>query len=156
MELPARPVTIHRLDVLGSAGATGASGAEVLDVDVVVDCSSGTYIRAIARDLGAALGTGGHLVALRRTRVGSFGVEDATVLDGATAVEPMSLTEATTRCFPVLRLGEDESADIRIGRSVTAPDGPGVHAALAPDGHVLALVVERGGVGRPVLVLDPA
>lgn len=156
VDLPERPVTIHRLEALGTRPGISASGTAVLDVDLRVDCSSGTYIRAIARDLGDALGTGGHLTALRRTRVAPFNVVDAVLVDGLAWVPLMSLTEAATRCFPALTLDEGEAGDIRVGRSIPAPPRPGLHAALAPDGHVLALVEERGGVGRPVLVLDPA
>lgn len=154
--LPERPVTVHRLEVTGERTGISPSGTAVLDLDVTVECSSGTYIRAIARDLGEALGVGGHLIALRRTRVAPFDVAEAMRLEDAEGVDALTLTEAATRCFATLTLSEIEAADVRIGRSITAPAEPGIHAALAPDGHVLALVEERGGVGRPVLVLDPA
>ena len=169
VELPARPVTVHRLEVTAPPRPGTAGTTPVVDVDVVVGCSSGTYVRALARDLGAALGTGGHLTALRRTRVGPFDESDARAVDelteqvraGAAAAEPAGLpvtdlTTAATACFPTRALGEEEAAAVRVGRSLTPTGEAGPTAALAPDGHVLALLADRDGAARPVLVLDPA
>ncbi|WP_205739794.1 tRNA pseudouridine(55) synthase TruB [Georgenia sp. SYP-B2076] len=205
--LPARPVTIHRLEVTAAprvAHVDGPTpgGTTVVDLDVVVGCSSGTYVRALARDLGEALGAGGHLVALRRTQVGPFTLAHARTIDelaaevAAQAEEPepaglgvMSLTDAATSCFPARVLTAEETRDVRVGKALTATatpadpappvppaadapaadapappagtgptgrDHPVVTAALAPDGHVVALLTDRDGKGRPVLVLDPA
>ncbi|WP_448071647.1 tRNA pseudouridine(55) synthase TruB [Georgenia yuyongxinii] len=185
--LPARPVTIHRLDLTAPPRAAVVGGTTVLDLDVVVGCSSGTYVRALARDLGAALGTGGHLTALRRTRVGPFTLDGArTMADlvaevAAQVGEPdpaglrtVTMTQAATASFPVRRLDAGQTAAVRVGKSLGATcvpaageqvavaharGGPGhdrVTAALAPDGHVVALLADRAGRARPVLVLDPA
>jgi tRNA pseudouridine55 synthase len=170
--LEARPVTIRRFDVLGRRSVIAEGGTAVTDVDVVVACSSGTYIRALARDLGAALGVGAHLTALRRTRVGPFTLDDAATLEEhAASLCVLDVTTAARRCFPVRELTQDEAVAVRFGKFL-APSGPGMRgepsgvdlgdarerpvAALAPDGRVVALLVDRGGRARPVLVLDPA
>ena len=104
----------------------------VVDLDVVVECSSGTYVRALARDLGAALGSAGHLTALRRTRVGPFTLAEAVVLPepgpdvAAPPVEPIA--EVAARCFPVVRLSSEQSArrpggSAAAGRRARRPDG---------------------------------
>lgn len=166
VELAARPVVIHRLEVLDERTATAADGTPVTDLDVLVGCSSGTYVRALARDLGASLGTGGHLTALRRTRVGPFDVRNAADLaalgaahEAGAPVALRSLTEACRAVFPVRKLDQRETTALRYGQHIAprdeAGDGEPV-AALAPDGHVVALLEARGGRARPVLVLDPA
>ncbi|WP_127571067.1 tRNA pseudouridine(55) synthase TruB [Georgenia faecalis] len=163
VDLPARPVTISRFDVLDVRAARAADGTDVLDVDVVVVCSSGTYVRALARDLGTALGTGGHLTALRRTRVGPFALEQAADLDVLGAaheagrpVPLLSLTQACRTVFPVRTLSDAETAAVRVGQRLTASGQAEPVAAAAPDGHVVALLTDRGEAARPVLVLDPA
>lgn len=162
--LRARPVTVERFDVVSRREAQAADGRAVTDVDVVVACSSGTYVRALARDLGAALGTGGHLTVLRRTRVGPFTLADAASLDElAAGLRVLDLTAAARRCFPVRPVTTDEAAHLRHGRRI-APGGTGESpvAAIGPDGRVVALVTDRGAASdqgahaRPVLVLDPA
>ncbi|WP_324653255.1 tRNA pseudouridine(55) synthase TruB [Georgenia sp. H159] len=163
VELAARPVTIHRFDVLARRTTTADDGTAVTDLDVVVGCSSGTYVRALARDLGGALGTAGHLTALRRTRVGPFdltGAADLTVLGAAheagRPVPLLSLTDASRAAFPVRELTEHETTAVRFGRRLPAGGREGPVAVTAPDGHVVALVEDRGDHARPVLVLDPA
>lgn len=149
VELKARPVTVHELEVreLRSAG-------DFLDVDVSVRCSSGTYIRAIARDVGAALGVGGHLTALRRTAVGAFGLDVARTLDELSeefGVVPIAVAARAT--FPTVDLDEEQAADVRVGRALdlTLPaDAP--HAVFAPDGQFLALYEQRGERARAVAV----
>src|SRR5690348_11716223 len=111
-ELAARAVTISRLDVLDVRRPGDPGGAGVVDADIEVTCSSGTYIRAIARDLGAALGVGGHLTALRRTRVGPFTLAQARTLDElATAPDPVSLPllDAVRAAMPVRTVDADEA-----------------------------------------------
>ena len=106
----------------------------LVDVDVEVDCSSGTYIRALARDVGAALGVGGHLTALRRTRVGQFGLEQARTLD-VLAEQPRlsySLDEACLQSFPRRDLSASEAEDTRHGRALPPAGIDGVYAATAP------------------------
>lgn len=147
--LKARDVTVSRFDVLAVRPATTDDGAPVLDLDVVVDCSSGTYIRALARDLGAALGVGGHLTALRRTRIGAFRVEDAAV-----EIDPdMPLRSAAGVAAAVLGalpVTADEARDLRHGKRLpgaavrlvgAATPTP---AAIDPDGRLIGIVERRG------------
>ncbi|MFC7405288.1 tRNA pseudouridine(55) synthase TruB [Georgenia alba] len=168
--LAARPVTVRRFETTADPVVRAVDGTTVVDLDVVVGCSSGTYVRALARDLGASLGTGGHLIALRRTRVGPFGLEDARTLDtlvaaveaDAAAAEPRglpvtSLTDASRAAFPVRHLDADETAAIRVGKPLRPTGGEQrTVAALAPDGHVVALLTDDRGRARPAVVLDPA
>jgi tRNA pseudouridine55 synthase len=154
VELKARVVTIGRLEIVGSRRA----GA-YLDVDVEVDCSAGTYIRAIARDLGAALGVGGHLTVLRRTRVGPFGLESAHTLDElAAGLVVMPLADAAAAVFP--RLDVDAETAMRVAHGTPLPRtgiGSGPVAVFGPDGTLLSLVEDRGPRAKHLVVLvDPA
>ena len=116
--LEPRRVTVHELTV-----HEVRPGSETFDLDVTVRCSSGTYVRALARDLGAALGVGGHLTALRRTAVGSFEIAEAHTLDQLTDEFAMvPLTEAARATFPALELDERAAADVRFGRALELPD----------------------------------
>lgn len=153
VELAARPVRIERFDVL----AVRHEG-DVVDVDVVVDCSSGTYIRALARDVGAALGVGGHLIALRRTRVGGFGLDQARTLDELAehANLSYSLDEACLQAFPRRELTDVEVVDVSHGRPLTPAGIDGVYAATAPDGRVMALLQDAGTRTASVVVVRPA
>jgi tRNA pseudouridine55 synthase len=148
VQLEARVVTIHELTVVSTS--LDHRGVEV---DISVRCSSGTYIRAIARDLGAALGVGGHLTALRRTAVGPFDLSSARTLDDL--AEKFSMTpiaEAARAAFPALDLPEDAAADVRVGRPLDVPL-PELTALFAPDGEFLALYgPSAGGQARPVAV----
>lgn len=134
-------------------------GDGVVDVDVSVECSSGTYIRAIARDLGAALGVGGHLTALRRTRVGPFTLADAPLdlEEMATGGELnlVGLADAGRRFFPHLVLDDEQARDVGFGRplSVELPARTGAVALIGPTGDLLALYEQRGDVAAPVAVL---
>jgi tRNA pseudouridine55 synthase len=147
--LAARPVTVSSFDVLARRGA---------DLDVAVACSSGTYVRALARDLGAALGVGGHLTALRRTRVGPFTLAQARSLEQLEAEPGLSLTldEAVAVAFPRRDVDTSEADDLSHGRPLPAAGVEGIQGVFAPDGHVLALVRDRDGHARPVVVLAPA
>ena len=153
-ELAARPVTVSVLDILGTRRSTDPAGEELLDVDVDVTCSSGTYIRAIARDLGAALGTGGHLTALRRTRVGPYQVGDAATLDElAQELRVIPLAEAAGAAFARRDLTDDEAR--RVGHGARLPAvgaGAGPVAAFAPDGTLVALLTEESGQARSLAV----
>lgn len=153
VELPARPVRVDRFDVL----AVRREG-DVVDVDVVVDCSSGTYIRALARDVGAALGVGGHLTALRRTRVGGFGLDQARTLEqlADSAELSYSLDEACLRAFPRRELTDTEVVDAGHGRALAPAGIDGVYAATAPDGRVMALLQDEGSRTKSVVVIRPA
>jgi tRNA pseudouridine55 synthase len=152
VELPARPVRVERFDVV--AVRRDAAGF----VDVAVDCSSGTYIRALARDVGAALGVGGHLTALRRTRVGRFGLDEARTLD-ALAEQPSlsySLDEACLQGFARRELTDEEAESASHGRALRPAGIDGVYAATAPDGRVMALLTDDGQRTRSVVVVRPA
>ena len=156
VELAARPVRIDRFDVL--AVRRECDVADVVDVDVVVDCSSGTYVRALARDVGAALGVGGHLTALRRTRVGRFGLDQARTLEQLAEAPTLSYTldEACLQAFPRRDLGEGEAVDASHGRPLAPAGIDGLYAAVAPDGRVMALLTDAGPRTRSVVVIRPA
>jgi len=153
VELAPRAVRIERFDVL-SVRRDG----DFVDVDVEVDCSSGTYIRALARDVGAALGVGGHLRTLRRTRVGSFGLDQAATLEELTERPRLSysLDEACLRTFPRRDLSADEAEHTRHGRRLEPAGIDGVYAAVAGDGQVIALLRDEDRRTRSVVVLRPA
>ncbi|SDH40302.1 tRNA pseudouridine(55) synthase TruB [Microbacterium pygmaeum] len=163
VELAAREVTVSRFDVRGhrrpSAGSgTGSDGsgtgeplAEFLDLDVVVDCTSGTYIRALARDLGAALGVGGHLTALRRTRIGPFAVAGAATLEDLATHPLLSPGEAASAVLGVVSVSADEARDLRHGKRLAGaaarldPDQRNRPAAAIDADGVLVGIVERRG-----------
>ncbi|WHP17483.1 tRNA pseudouridine(55) synthase TruB [Cellulomonas sp. ES6] len=163
VELAARPVTIHRFDVHAVRPAVDAD-VPAVDVDVTVVCSSGTYIRALARDLGRALGVGGHLTALRRTRVGGYPVAGARTLEQLDAwpadvpLGTLPLADAARATFPVRELTPDEARALSYGQRVPASGtGAGVTvAAVTPDGELAALLEDRGPHARPVLVFAAA
>ncbi|NLU81472.1 tRNA pseudouridine(55) synthase TruB [Rhodococcus sp. HNM0569] len=167
VELAPRRVSVTRFDVLArrdgewgaedEAGGGQESGGYV-DLDVAVECSSGTYVRALARDLGAALGVGGHLTALRRTRVGPFTLEHAKTLD-ALADDPrvsLSIDEAARVAFPHRAIDEAEAESLSQGRWLTPVGRKDVYAAIAPNGDTIALVRESGRRAASVMVVRPA
>lgn len=164
--LAARPVTVSEFTVLARRSPTAADGTAVLDLDVVVTCSSGTYIRALARDLGAGLGSGGHLTALRRVRVGGFRLDGAVTMDEAArraesesglAPSLLSPAAAAGRVMPLRQVSAAEAADLRHGRWLAPSQLPGPTAAIAPDGALLAVLEDQQRCGevlaRPVIVL---
>jgi tRNA pseudouridine55 synthase len=163
VDLPARPVTVSRFEVLATNPAQ-AGGTPVLDVDVVVEVSSGTYVRALARDLGAALGVGGHLTALRRTRVGAFTLGQAHDLDALTAVaDPeqvpvVPLADAARGAFAARELSESEATAVGYGQRVaSAEPGRGEPvAAFSPDGRLVAMLDESGARARAHVVFAPS
>jgi tRNA pseudouridine55 synthase len=171
-ELQARPVTVYEFTITAVRRE-----AELLDVDATVRCSSGTYIRALARDLGTALGTGGHLTRLRRTRVGGYGVQDARTLEQlADRFEVLPLAQAASAAFPRRNLTSDEARRLANGGRLAAaastdPQASTLQpstlqastlqastgaqaptAAFAPDGTLIALVAEESGQARPLVV----
>ena len=149
VDLPPRPVTVHELRV----GGLRVSGEHV-DVDVHVRCSSGTYIRAIARDLGAALGVGGHLTALRRTAVGPFTLAESHTLESLSdTFEVVDISVVARRCFASYDLDEAQARDVGYGRRLEV--GLGAHGPVSvfdPSGRFLALYEQRGEVAAPVAV----
>ncbi|KYH43824.1 tRNA pseudouridine(55) synthase TruB [Branchiibius sp. NY16-3462-2] len=149
VKLAARPVRVSGFDVLARRDL-----GDLVDLDVRVEVSSGTYVRALARDLGTALGVGGHLTALRRTTVGRFTLADATPL--ANLGDPLPVTplaEAARAQFPVRVLTEEEARKLRFGQRI-APDGPlgDPVAAIGPGDDLVAMLDQSGDVPRSHVV----
>ncbi|MGW4245254.1 tRNA pseudouridine(55) synthase TruB [Nocardia sp. NPDC004722] len=162
VELAARPVTVSRFEVLERRDIDTCA-TQFVDLDVEVECSSGTYIRALARDLGEKLGVGGHLTALRRTRVGPFTLEHARTLEqlaaAAAAGEPMlslDIDAAVRTAFEVREITEAQAGDLRNGRWLEPIGLQGVYAAIDPAGHAVALLKESGKRAASVMVVRPA
>ena len=148
VELTARRVTVSELALLERRGD---------ELDVRVSCSSGTYVRALARDLGEALGVGAHLTALRRTRVGPFDLAQARTLEQlAESFCVVPLDEAVAASFPRRELTDDEATALSYGRKLDPTGAPGTVGAFAPDGRCIALLEDRDGVARPTVVFAPA
>ncbi|WP_433876540.1 tRNA pseudouridine(55) synthase TruB [Sinomonas atrocyanea] len=148
--LEARPVTIHSFEV---HDVRRLRGGKLQDVDVTVRCSSGTYIRALARDLGADLGVGGHLTALRRTQVGPYGIGEAATLEElAEDFHVLDLSAAARSLLPVRELSADEAVELSFGRRIPATGTSGLTAAFAPEGPLVALVKDVGAQAKPELV----
>lgn len=160
VKLAARPVTIHRFE-LHSMERVPHDDGEFLDLRVTVECSSGTYIRALARDLGAGLGVGGHLTALRRTAVGPYLLENARTLEQlAEEFAVLDIADAARALMPVRELTAAEAVEISFGRRIPSSES-GTHtveapaAAFAPDGTLVALLADAGKHAKPVLVFPP-
>jgi len=153
VELALRNVRIDRFDVIAVRRVDG-----LIDVDVEVDCSSGTYIRALARDVGVTLGVGGHLTALRRTRVGRFGLDQARTLDDLAESPKLSysLDDACLQSFPHRDLTAQEAEDTRHGRPLKPAGIDGAYAATTPGGQVIALLTDHANRTKSVVVLRPA
>jgi len=147
-ELKARPVTVYEFTVTDVR-----PDGDMLDLDATVRCSSGTYIRALARDLGQALGTGGHLTRLHRTRVGGYRAEDARTLEQlAERFEVLPLAQAAAAAFPRRELTADEARRLAHGGRLAPSGADEPTAAYAPDGTLIALVTEESGQARPLVV----
>jgi tRNA pseudouridine55 synthase len=159
VELAARSVTVHRLDV----HAVTRPEPDLVDVEVTVACTAGTYIRAIARDAGAALGVGGHLTALRRTASGPFSVDRAAPVEEAGAALLagggdgfLPLTQAATTVFPVRPVTAEEARALAYGQRIPATGTPGLHAAVDPEGRLAALLEDSGSTARVTVGFPPA
>ncbi|KHK96208.1 tRNA pseudouridine synthase B [Microbacterium mangrovi] len=157
VQLKARDVVISRFEVLGIR-RTDHAGETAIDVDVVVDCSSGTYIRALARDLGADLGAGGHLTALRRTHVGPFAVADAQPVPDRDRLEDSDLgdhlrppAEVAASVLGGVQVTAEQARDLRHGKRIALPDAPARAAAIAPDGSLIGVVERRGPAVKSVM-----
>lgn len=149
--LAARRVTVGRLDVTDLRHPT----ADLVDVDVDVECTSGTYVRALARDAGAALGVGAHLTALRRTRVGPFELSRALTLEQlAERPDPITLPlpVALGLTMPVRSISALEADELTYGRALAPAGLVGTYGVLDPTGRAVALLNEAGGRAQPVLV----
>ncbi|GGS26180.1 tRNA pseudouridine synthase B [Streptomyces humidus] len=164
-EIPARPVTVSSFSVYdvrdavaeGSPGTESGGGTPVLDLVVSVVCSSGTYIRALARDLGADLGVGGHLTALRRTRVGPYKLDSAKTLDQLQQeLSVMPIADAAAAAFPRWNVDAKRARLLLNGVRLEMPDeyaGAGAVAVFDPEGRFLALVEEQKGKAKSLAVL---
>jgi tRNA pseudouridine55 synthase len=149
VDLPSRPVRVEVFEVLRFR-----RDGDVLDVDVHVECTTGTYVRALARDLGAALGVGGHLTALRRTRVGGFGLDVAHTLEELEQdLAAIPLAEAVGRSFPRRDVDADAAREVGYGGRLPLAGEGGPTGVFGPDGTVLALMAPRDGALRPLVVL---
>ena len=156
VELKSREVTISRFAV----GAIRRSG-DAIELDATVDCSSGTYIRALARDLGADLGVGGHLTMLRRTRIGPFDLADAHELDSLAdgVPAPLDPAEVAARVLGRLDVTADEARDLRHGKKLADQaarlDGD-LAAAIDPDGVLVGIVERRGDALKSAMNMPEA
>lgn len=142
IELKARAVTVSRFDVLAERREQG-----LIDLDVVVDCSSGTYIRALARDLGESLGVGGHLTALRRTKVGPFDVTDAVGIDALDGAPTLTPGDAASKVLQRLDVSAEDARDLRHGKRLIEQaarlDGS-IAAAIDQNGALVGIIEKRG------------
>lgn len=160
VELDARPVTVSRFELVSDLHRSTAvdedgAGHGVVDVDVIVDCSSGTYVRALARDLGDALGTFGHLTALRRTRVGDFPIDDVRSVPDfdtdAPAPDLIPPVAAASALLPTIEVSADQAVQLRQGRFLAQAD---VSAPPDPEPYAAVRDAAGGGQGDLVAVLD--
>ncbi|MCT1356215.1 MULTISPECIES: tRNA pseudouridine(55) synthase TruB [unclassified Gordonia (in: high G+C Gram-positive bacteria)] len=152
-DLAPRPVTVSRFELLDAR-----RDAEFVDLDVAVDCSSGTYIRSLARDLGAALGVGGHLTELRRTAVGPFTLDHARTLDDVRDEPRVSLDidEAVKISFPRRDIDDDEAESISQGRWLEPIGRKEIYVVVDPREQAIALIQEKGRRASSVMVVRPA
>ncbi|MEU2716578.1 tRNA pseudouridine(55) synthase TruB [Streptomyces sp. NPDC007205] len=155
-EIPARPVTVSSFTVYDVRDAVADDGTAVLDLVVSVVCSSGTYIRALARDLGADLGVGGHLTALRRTRVGPYRIDTAKTLDQLQQeLTVMPIAQAAEAAFPRWQVDTRRAGLLLNGVRLEMPDeyaGAGPVAVFGPEGRFLALVEQQKGKAKSLAV----
>ena len=149
VDLPERPVTVSSIDILQ------IRRGEYVDVDVVVDCSSGSYIRAIARDLGESLHVGGHLTALRRTRIGPFAVDAASGLDDELAPAMLKPAAVASELFPVAHLTAAEAADLSNGKRIPITIEGGPIAAVDDEGRLVGLVENVAGKAKVLVNFPP-
>jgi tRNA pseudouridine55 synthase len=157
VSLAARTVTISRFEILSEPKLIEDQGATFIDVDVVVDCSSGTYIRALARDLGVALGVGGHLTALRRTRIGAYSVDEAQSIEGLAPekLKVLDISEAAKQQFHVRELNEQDVIDLRHGKRLKANDeGTLPFAGIDSAGNLVAMLTVSGKDVKSLVVFN--
>ena len=152
-ELPARKVTISQLEILDIRHLDSTT-----EVDIEVTCSAGTYIRAIARDLGAELNVGGYLSVLRRTRVAGFTLEKSVEINGLKSGDftTLELADVARRTFAVRELALDEVSELSFGRPLSLNEGEEIFAALSPDNRLIALLKNSLDKAKPVAVFAAA
>lgn len=155
VQLKARAVTVYAFDIESITRGVDDEGHGYIDVEVRVECSSGTYIRALARDLGFKLGVGGHLTSLRRTRIGQFHVSDAHDLDKLeSAPELMSPASVARDIFPAVDLNETQALELSQGKRVLLegyPDSKDPVAAIGPGDRLVGLVTVKKNQTRVVV-----
>ncbi len=152
-ELTSREVTISQLDVLEIRRS-----AVAIQIDIEVTCSAGTFIRAIARDLGATLNVGGHLTHLRRTRVASFGEDVANSFERFKSgdFETLGLIDVARSIFKVRELTLEEAQELSFGRKISASPLTGIYAAISTSNELIALLENRDDGAKPIAVFAPA
>ena len=152
-ELASREVTISQLDVLEIRRS-----ADAIQIDVEVTCSAGTFIRAIARDLGMTLNVGGHLTFLRRTRVASFGEDIANSFESFKAgdFKTLGLIDVARSIFKVRELSLEEAQELSFGRKISASPLTGIYAAISTSNELIALLENRDDGAKPIAVFAPA
>jgi tRNA pseudouridine55 synthase len=152
-ELASREVTISQLDVLEIRRTDDA-----IQIDIEVTCSAGTFIRAIARDLGASLKVGGHLTFLRRTRVASFGEDVANTFEKFKAGEfkTLGLVDVARSIFQLRDLNAEEAKELSFGRKISASPSAGIYAAISSSNELIALLENRDDGAKPIAVFAPA
>jgi len=152
-ELASREVTISQLDIL-EIRRTG----DAILIDIEVTCSAGTFIRAIARDLGASLNVGGHLTFLRRTRVASFGEDVANSFEKFKAgdFKTLGLVDVAKSIFHVRDLNIEEAQELSFGRKISASPAAGIYAGISPSNELIALLENRDDGAKPIAVFAPA
>ena len=159
VKLAARPVTIKRFEIIGEPRIVVDGTNTFLDFEAVIDCTSGTYIRALARDLGSALNVGGHLTALRRTKIGNYSVAQAQSLTDLTAEDlvVMPIAEAARAQFAARELSERDATDLRHGKRLRAElEGEAPIAAYSPDGALVAMLTRSGKDLKSLVVFNDA
>jgi tRNA pseudouridine55 synthase len=152
-ELAARTITISALDILEIRRVKSR-----IEIDIDVTCSAGTFIRAIARDLGSDLQVGGHLSALRRTRVAGFPISQAISFEDlkSQTFTPLALSDVARTTFQVRELGLDEVQELSFGRPLLSNQSEQIFAALSPDNRLIALLKNESGKAKPIAVFAAA
>lgn len=157
VKLAARPITIHRFEITSQIRRVQENENSFIDVDVLVVCSSGTYIRALARDAGSQLGIGGHLTALRRTSVGSYSVEQAQNMDSLTkeSLRVMPNAEAARSQFAVRELSVQDVIDLRHGKRLKAAgESSEPFAGIDENGNLIAMLTVSGKDVKSLVVFN--
>lgn len=154
VKLSARPIRVSRFDLVSPLRRVEAADGVFLDLDVVIDCSSGTYIRALARDLGQSLGVGAHLTALRRTKVGNYSIENAKQLSGLNRdnLEIKSMVDAVKGAFEVLELTDKQVIDLRHGKRISASVSSVDRIAATHSGELIAILEKTGSQLKSTVV----
>jgi tRNA pseudouridine55 synthase len=146
VKLAARPVSIYRFEITSQPQIIQNDGDVFLDFNAIIECSSGTYIRALARDLGRQLAVGGHLTALRRTKINNYEVEGAQQLDGLSreSLKVMPMVAAAESAFAIHNLSDQEVIDLRHGKRIASQGLTGSAIAAVNNGELIAMLESVG------------